>query len=530
MRRAGRPCAAPAMAPGGIGPSCPCMTPRDTEPLPTTEPAAAMSPAALRAAFFRTFPAVAPSILLGAIDQTIVATALPAIAGSLGVVEGLSWVVVAYLVAATVAAPVYGRLGDVFGRKRLLLAALGVNAVGTVVALLAPSFGWLILGRLLQGAGGGGLTTLTMALIGVAVPPRERGRFQAWIAACFTSASCLGPLAGGWLTGAFGWRAVFGAMLPVVALAWVLALRLPRRPVDSHQAAWRFDLPGVLLFAAFVGPALLALGQAQRLSLAALPMAAALAVSAALALWLLLRWERRVRHPLLPLGLLAEPAILRSNLFTACAHGGLVALVSFLPIYLQSARGLTPGQAGVMLLPLSLGGGLGALSAGQLITRTGLAAPLAAGGLAVSAAGLATIALLAPALPDAGLALLFGVVALGIGCSYPVSQITVQVAAGSARLGAGAASVQYFRTLGAAVATAMLGALLFGTLAAGDAGVAALFARAMQDRAAGAGLTAAEAAALRGGLVEAFRLAFLGVAVLVGAGGVVAWRVPVRRV
>ncbi len=332
------------------------MTLRDAP----SEPPAPMTPAELRAAFFRTFPAVAPSILLGAFDQTIVATALPAIAGGLGVVEGISWVVVDYLIAATIAAPVHGRLGDVFGRRTLLLVSLGLHAAGTLLAFLAPSFGWLIVARLLQGTGGAGLTTLTMALIGEAVPPRERGRFQAWIAACFTTASYVGPLAGGWLTGAFGWRAVFGATLPLVALAVVMALRLPPGARHcSHQAGYRFDLPGVLLFAAFVGPALLALGQAQRLSLAALPVAGGLALAAALAFWLLLRRERRASNPLLPLKLLAEPIILRTNLFTACAHGGLVALVSFLPIYLQTARGLSPGQAGAMLLPLSLGAGWG---------------------------------------------------------------------------------------------------------------------------------------------------------------------------
>lgn len=495
-----------------------------------------MTPAELRAAFFRTFPAVAPAILLGAIDQTIVATALPAIAGGLGVVEGISWVVVAYLIAATVAAPVHGRLGDVFGRRALLLVSLGLSGAGTLLAFLAPSFGWLIAARLLQGAGGGGLTTLTMALIGEAVPPRERGRFQAWIAACFTTASCLGPVVGGWLTGAFGWRAVFGAMLPMVALAVVMAVRLPLGARQSHQGVYRFDLPGMFLFAAFVGPALLALGQAQQLSLAALPLGLGLGLFAALALWLLLWRERRASNPLLPLKLLAEPTILRTNLFTACAHGGLVALVSFLPIYLQVARGLPPGQAGVLLLPLSLGSGVGAIVAGRLMTRTGLAAPLAGSGLALAAVGLAATALLAPGLPDAGLALLFGLVAMGIGCSYPVSQITVQVASGPARLGAGAASVQYFRTLGAAVATALLGALLFGTLAAGDAGVAALFAQNMQERVAGegaglaAGLSEAEGAALRVGLTEAFRAAFLGAAVLFGIGSAVAWRVPVQRV
>ena len=222
------------------------MTPRDA-PADIPELPRGMTPAELRAAFFRTFPAVAPAIVIGAVDQTIVATALPAIAGSLGAVESISWVVVAYLIAATVSAPVCGQLGDALGRRRLLLVALGLHAAGSAVAATAPSFGRLLLGRLLQGAGGGGLNTLTMAIIGEAVPPRERGRFQAWIAGCFTLASALGPVAGGWLTGSFGWRAVFLAQLPAAALAFGMALRAPARPGTVRRlAALRFDAPGVV--------------------------------------------------------------------------------------------------------------------------------------------------------------------------------------------------------------------------------------------------------------------------------------------
>ena len=484
----------------------------------------------MRAAFFRTFPGVAPAIILSAIDQTIVATALPAIAGALGAVESLSWVVVSYLISATIAAPVFGRLGDVFGRRNLLLVALGLAGLGATISATAPAFGVLILGRLIQGFAGGGMATLAMALIGEAVPPRERGRFQTWIVASFTTASCLGPITGGYVTEHFGWRAVFWVLIPWIALAVPLALRIPARP-GARSAGFRFDLPGVLLFAGFVGPALLALSQVQKLSLAALPAAVGLALLAALALLLLLRQERRARDPLLPLPLLAEPTILRSNLMTACAHGALIALLSFLPIYLQSVRGASAAQAGVLLLPLSLGGAIGGLTAGRLMTRTGIGMPFATYGLALSAGALAAVALLAGALPDWGVAALFGLVSVGFGCSYPVVQITVQVAGGPARLGAAAASVQFSRTLGAAVATAVLGALLFGTLAAGDATVAALFARLVQT---GPGLLATlppeGQAALRAGLAEAFRTAFFGAAAMAAAGSWLASRVPLQRI
>ncbi|MBL6453783.1 MFS transporter [Belnapia sp. T6] len=488
-----------------------------------------MTPAEMRAAFFRSFPGIAPAIILSAIDQTITATALPAIAGALGAVENLSWVVVAYLVAATIAAPVFGRLGDAFGRQRLLLAALGLAACGAAISATAPSFGVLILGRLVQGFAGGGLATLSMALIGEAVPPRERGRFQAWIVACFTTASCLGPLAGGWLTEHFGWRAVFGALLPWAALAFPLALRIPSLP-GSRAGGFRFDLPGLLLFGAFVGPALLALSYAQRLTVAALPAALGLALVAAVALRLLLRQERRARDPLLPLALLAEPTILRCNLLTACAHGALVSVLTFLPVFLQSVRGATPAGSGLLMLPLSAGGAIGGLFAGAMMTRTGVAMPLARWGLAIAALALSAIALLGAHMGDGVMAAVFGLASVGFGCSYPVTQIMVQVAGGPARLGAAAASVQYARTLGAATATAVLGALLFGTLAAGDAEVAGLFARLVRQ---GPGLLAelpaAARLALHDGLEAAFRTAFLGAAALAGLGSWLAGRVPMQR-
>ncbi len=510
------------------------MSPRDTPPPPrgpgATPPR--MTPAELRRAFFLVFPSVAVSIVIGAIDQTIVATALPAIAGRFGVVEGISWVVVAYLVAATVAAPVYGRLGDVFGLKRLLLVALLFSLAGSAVAAAAPSYGWLMAGRLLQGVGGGGLTTLTMAIIGEAIPPRERGRFQAWIAGSFVVASSLGPVAGGWLTEGFGWRAVFWAQVPAAILAFLLALRLPRRVrAGSGNAGFRFDLPGALLFAAFVTPALLALGEARRLSAEALPLILALAGAAVLAGWLLILRERRARDPLLPLALLAEPTILRSNLFTGCAHGAQVALLTFLPIYLLTVRGLSPTEAGMLLLPLAVGGGLGGLTAGRLMTATGIAAPIAGTGLALGAATLSAAALFGPGMSVTALALLFGLASVGIGCSYPVSQISVQVAGGAARLGAAAASVQYARTLGAAVATTLLGGVLFAALAIGDPAAAELFGRLVREGPAVLlpSLSEAERTGLRLALSEAFRLGFAVAAVLAAVGSVLAWRVPVRR-
>src|SRR3954463_8457669 len=235
-----------------------------------------------RAQFFKVFPSITLPMFLASIDGTIVATALPNIAGALGDVERISWVVVAYLMATTIAAPVYGRLGDVFGRKRLLFFALALFIAASLFCALAPTMLALIAARLLQGAGGGGLMTLSQALVGEIVPPRERPRYQGYLASTFMISSTLGPVAGGWLTQHWGWNSVFLINLPLGALAVLLAFRLPSRPRSGGKI--RFDWLGLGLLAGFVVPLLLALERAQRLSVAAVPAIVALVAVAAASL------------------------------------------------------------------------------------------------------------------------------------------------------------------------------------------------------------------------------------------------------
>src|SRR5438105_14110869 len=177
-------------------------------------------------------------MFLAVIDQTIVATALPAIAASLGGVERVSWVVIAYLVAGTVAAPVYGQLGDVFGRRRLMFIALPIFLAASLFCAFATSIEMLALARVLQGLGGGGLMTLSQALIGEAVPPRERGRYQGYLAAVVVCSNTFGPVAGGFLTQHLGWQSIFLVNLPLGVIAVLLTLRL--EAVPGIPQAWRF--------------------------------------------------------------------------------------------------------------------------------------------------------------------------------------------------------------------------------------------------------------------------------------------------
>lgn len=483
--------------------------------------------AELRRLFFSVFPAVALAMFGAALDQTITATALPAIARDLGGVERVSWVVVAYLVAATIAAPVYGRLGDAFGRRRMLLVALAVYAGGATLSAFAPSLEWLAATRLVQGIGGGGLIGLSVALIAEVVPPRERGRFQAWIAAVFSTASALGPLLGGLLTEHVGWRAVFMLQLPLASVAAWLAVTRLRHAAPGESRGFSFDWAGLVLFALFVGPALLALDQARRLAAGPLLIAAGLALLAVLALWLLLRQERRAPDPLLPLGLLGDASIWRCNLLSALVAGAFIGIIAFMPIYFTAVRGLSPSEAGLALLPLSVMAGAGALLAGKGLAMTGRTMLWPAIGLAVSAALLAVVALGAGALPLLVLAPLLALVSMGFGSSFPMVQITVQVAAGRERLGSATSAVQFTRSLGAATGTALLGAVLFGALVAAGGEAARLFVGLVN---AGPAALSAIPEAMKAEMVGAFRVVFLTAAVMTGVAAFVATRVPLQKV
>src|SRR5215469_7459124 len=205
-----------------------------------------------RSAFFH----VAPSMFLGALDQTIIAAALPSIAGSLGGLSYLAWVVTSYLLAATVAAPLYGRMGDAFGRKRMLLWAVGLFVMGSAACAIAPNLAILICARALQGFGGGGLMTLAQALIGEVVSPKERGRFQGWFGANFALASTLGPVIGGVLSQHLGWRSIFWINIPLGLGAAAVALRVKTSP---GTGICRLDYAGTSVFVASTVALLLAL-------------------------------------------------------------------------------------------------------------------------------------------------------------------------------------------------------------------------------------------------------------------------------
>jgi EmrB/QacA subfamily drug resistance transporter len=510
--------------PGDNPPPTGRAAPKSATPSPPGD-----EPPPTRALFVKVFPSIMLPMFLAVADQTIVATALPAIASGLGEIERASWVVVSYLIANTIAAPVYGRLGDTFGRRSMMFVALAIFVLGSVFCAVSPNIEILTAARVLQGFGGGGLMTLSQALIGETIPPRERGRYQGYLAAVAVTSSTFGPVAGGYLTQAFGWQSIFLINVPLGLIAAALLTRLDTRPGDRRRTS--FDIPGLVLFIMFVSPVILALEQVQRMDARTLPIAFGLLAFGIFALVLLIWQEQRNTAPLLPPRLFRQPSVWRSDGLAACHGAALVSLITFLPIYLRAVRGASPAETGLLLLPLTFGIGLGSMITGQLVTRTGRTAIYPTVGLIAATLGLLFLAFGISWLSMAQLPWVFFFIALFMGTVMAVVQITVQMEAGPRLLGTGAAMVQFSRSVGAAFGTATVAAVLFSLLAATDREAANLFG-AVIDRGpeAIAALPAARQAVIESEIAGAFRSAFVTIALFTTAATWLAWSMPLRRI
>ncbi len=492
-------------------------------------PGYALEPAS--PSLWRIFPPILLPIFLAVVDGTIVAAALPAMAGAFGDVERVSWVVASYLIASTVAAPVYGQLGDAWGRRRLMLVALLLFVAASVLCACARGVPSLTAARVLQGFGGGGLMVLSQALLGETVPRRQLGRAQGVLGAVIVASSTFGPVAGGVLTQLSGWPAVFLVNLPLGLLAMLLALRLPAGAGTGSQG--RFDWPGLALFAGLVVPLLLALEQVQHLDHATLLLAlGGLAVSL-LCLVLLVRQERRAAQPLFPLAVLRHPAIWRANAMAACSGALLVSEATILPIHLRAVDGASAGRIGLLMLPLTATIGLGSVVTGRMVSRTGRVAIYPSIGQTAAALGLLLVAFGAEPVRAAfgvwGLPALLAVVAVFQGSAMPVAQITSQTLAPPAMLGSVSASIQLSRSVGSAFGVTVTVGVLFAVLAR-HADTAGAFADAVQH---GPAVLAALPGAAQGvaaaRIAGGFTSAFLVLAAFAAANAALAWTLPFRR-
>lgn len=500
------------------------------------QPSEAMPSGAINPSTSRLFLTVFPSIMLpmfmAVADQTIVASALPAIAAETGDVERISWIVVSYLLASTIAAPVYGYLGDLLGRRRLMFVALLVFVVASVLCAASPTISLLSAARVLQGLGGGGLMSLSQALIGEVVPTRQRGHFQGYLAAIATASSAFGPVAGGYLTQHFGWRSIFLINVPLGLAAIALTFRLTaRREEETQDSAWRFDIFGLVLLIGVVVPVLLALQALQTRGTETLLIAAAMLAVSAISAVLLVWHERRQTAPLLPIELLRQRTVWMANVLVIFHGAALTSLVAFIPLFLRVMHGASASQSGLLLLPITIGIGLGSILTGRMVTRTGKTMAFPSFGL-IGATGLLLIfAWNSPSLSLEPTAFLLGAAGLCMGTVMSVVQVTVQAAAGPKLLGAAAASVQLSRSVGAALGTALFGAIVFASLLWVDPAAGNLFGQLVDAGPSALDSLAAPARELFvTQLADAFRAGFLMVCAFTAAGTLMSWTIPIRRV
>ena len=483
-------------------------------------------PAEPRPSLFTILPYIMLPMAMAAADQTIVSTALPTIAGELGGVSRVSWIVVANLVAGVSAAPVYGQLRDVYGSRRMMVIALSVYMAASLFCAMAPNFELLVLGRFLQGLGGGGLMTLSQAIIGETIPPRERAQYQGYLAAVVVTASVSGPMIGGVLTALTGWRSVFLFNIPLGALALAVTLRGPAHSQFVRRSL-SFDFAGLALFLGTIAPLLLALDRLQGASASAVPQATTLLAIAGASLAGLVWQERRAFQPLLPIALLRQRTIWMSDAVAACHGAALVSLATLLPIYLHVTQGASASEAGLALLPVMLGLGSGSMITGKLVSRTGRTAIFPSVGLLLATLLLIHQALVIDSWSRGQMIFWLLIAGLSMGTVMSVVQVTVQSTAGREAIGSAAASVQISRSVGAALGATITTAVLFGALQMGAPGSTQAFTELFS--AASTAHPAAPAEALVASIHAAFRWAFLAIAVFTSVGAALAWNIPKRR-
>jgi EmrB/QacA subfamily drug resistance transporter len=410
-------------------------------------------------AFRAAFSGVMLAIVVSSLDQNIVAVALPHIANELGGITYISWIVTAFLLTATISAPVYGKLSDIYGRRRLLTASIAIFLGTTLLCSLVRTMPQLIAARALQGLGAGGLVTLSQSTIGDLVGPRQRGRYQGYFSGAMAISTVLGPVLGGALIANVSWRGIFLVTIPVgVASLALIRLGLPKSYTSKSH---RIDYKGVLLLALATSAAL-ALFNSFDSHLFSLPLfgigLGALTVTCGA---LFLRQERRASEPLLDLNLFRNGSfvagVVAAGMMTFAMQGAMV----FLPLYFQEVRGMTPAHSGLMLIAQIAGLLFSSIVGGQLSARTGHFKKFLVAGVAMEMMALASLTTLA--LANAGgmpfLAAL-GLLGLGTGLGMPNAVVIVQNSVPRASLGIATASMSFLRSLGGAFGVALSGCVM----------------------------------------------------------------------
>lgn len=401
-------------------------------------------------------------VLLAALDQTIVATALPRIVGDFNALEHLSWVVTAYLLTSTASTPLYGKISDLYGRKPVFQFAIVVFLLGSILCGLSQSMGQLIAFRAVQGLGAGGLMVMAITIIGDVISPRERGRYQGYFVGVFGMASVAGPLLGGYFTEQLTWRWIFYVNVPVALAALVVTSIVLKMPTTRREH--NIDYAGSALLVAAVSSLLLVTvwgGQTYAWTSATILGLTAAGLGLTVAFGVRAHYAR---EPIVPLGLFRNPVFSVANAVTFIVGLSMFGAIVYLPLYLQVVKGKTPTVSGLLLLPLMAGIFVASVGSGRIISQLGRLKIFPIVGTALMTISLLLLSRLQV---DTSLWVICAdmvLLGLGLGCVMQVLILAVQNAVDRRDLGVATSATAFFRTLGGAFGTAIFGAVLTARL------------------------------------------------------------------
>lgn len=408
------------------------------------------------------------AMFLAALDQTIIATALPTIGRELSDLEHLPWVVTSYLLTATAVTPLYGKFSDTHGRRITMLIGIAIFVLGSIACALAPNILILILARGLQGLGGGGLIALAQTIVADVVEPKERGRYQVYFASVFMASSLLGPVLGGFFAEHLHWSVIFWINVPLGLIAFLIAYHglkgLPR-----HDRPHQLDLLGAGLLVIATVSLMLALSWGGlRYPWASWPILGLVVLS--LAIWVLFAMRMRTAvEPLIPPGVLRSPVVRMGTLSACFGMGTYIGLTIYLPVYFEAVRGLTASQSGLALIPLGAGTVTGATISGRAMAKLVHYKRLPTAGLIVAILLTGIMSVFCNSLSLFGIEVLLTFLSIGLGTLLPVTTVAIQNAVSLHELGTATGTANFFRSLGGAILVAAFGAILLGMTGAGDA-------------------------------------------------------------
>jgi EmrB/QacA subfamily drug resistance transporter len=406
------------------------------------------------------------AMFLSALDQTIVATALPTIGRELKDVENLAWVVTAYLLTSTAVTPLYGKLSDIHGRRTMLFIAIAVFLVGSVACALAPTIYILIAARAFQGLGGGGLISLGQTIVGDVVAPRERGRYQAYFSGVFVTASVAGPVLGGFFAEHFHWSLIFWVNLPLGLAALLMTVRALRL-LPRHDRPHKLDYTGSALMVAATVAVLMALSWGgTTYAWGSAPIIGLLAASAVILALFAMRLVT-APEPFIPLSVLGHPVVRNGVISTFFGVGTMVGLTIYVPLYFEAVMKLTASASGVALIALAGGTVGGATLSGQVMMRVTHYKRTAVIGLGVATLLTLFVAIRPTGLPFWLFEAILAIIGIGLGTIFPISTTSIQNAVPPHQMGTATGILNFSRSLGGAILVAAFGAVFLSLAVAG---------------------------------------------------------------